>query len=229
MKTPAAPMIATGVRPRVAILREQGVNGQIEMAAAFDRAGFECGRRAHERSHRGALRARRILRARRLRRLLLWRRAGAGEGWAKSILFNPRARDAFSAFFDAQGHLRPGRVQRLSDDVRAARADSGRRRTGRSSSATVPSSSRRASRWSKCCRSPSILFARHGRFAHADRGGARRRKGRIRRRGTAPDSALVALRYRRQLRPRDRTLSVQPERLAAGHHRLTTETGASPS
>jgi phosphoribosylformylglycinamidine synthase len=36
----AAPFIATGVRPRIAILREQGVNGQYEMAAAFDRAGF---------------------------------------------------------------------------------------------------------------------------------------------------------------------------------------------
>jgi len=35
----AAPLIATGVRPTVAILREQGVNGQVEMAAAFDRAG----------------------------------------------------------------------------------------------------------------------------------------------------------------------------------------------
>src|SRR5690606_33230284 len=37
----AAPFIATGARPRVAVLREQGVNGQIEMAAAFDRAGFD--------------------------------------------------------------------------------------------------------------------------------------------------------------------------------------------
>ncbi|MGK4301843.1 phosphoribosylformylglycinamidine synthase subunit PurQ, partial [Klebsiella pneumoniae] len=37
---PAAPFIATGSRPRIAILREQGVNGQLEMAAAFDRAGF---------------------------------------------------------------------------------------------------------------------------------------------------------------------------------------------
>jgi phosphoribosylformylglycinamidine synthase len=36
----AAPYIATGVRPKMAILREQGVNGQTEMAAAFDRAGF---------------------------------------------------------------------------------------------------------------------------------------------------------------------------------------------
>ena len=37
----AAPAIATGIRPRAAILREQGVNGHIEMAAAFDLAGFE--------------------------------------------------------------------------------------------------------------------------------------------------------------------------------------------
>src|SRR5690348_18493406 len=37
----AAPYIARGVRPRVAILREQGVNGQVEMAAAFTRAGFD--------------------------------------------------------------------------------------------------------------------------------------------------------------------------------------------
>ncbi|MDT9126945.1 phosphoribosylformylglycinamidine synthase subunit PurQ, partial [Escherichia coli] len=36
----AAPYIKKGVRPQVAILREQGVNGQVEMAAAFDRAGF---------------------------------------------------------------------------------------------------------------------------------------------------------------------------------------------
>src|SRR5450759_4528972 len=37
----AAPFIDRGARPRIAILREQGVNGQVEMAAAFDRAGFE--------------------------------------------------------------------------------------------------------------------------------------------------------------------------------------------
>src|SRR5207253_3214622 len=37
----AAPYIGTGARPAVAILREQGVNGHVEMAAAFDRAGFD--------------------------------------------------------------------------------------------------------------------------------------------------------------------------------------------
>src|SRR5690606_32619327 len=40
-ENPAAPFINTGARPKMAILREQGVNGQTEMAAAFDRAGFE--------------------------------------------------------------------------------------------------------------------------------------------------------------------------------------------
>ncbi len=52
----AAPFIRSGIRPRIAILREQGVNGQVEMAAAFERAGFAPYRRAHERP---AARARR--------------------------------------------------------------------------------------------------------------------------------------------------------------------------
>jgi phosphoribosylformylglycinamidine synthase len=87
-------------RPKIAILREQGVNGHVEMAAAFDRAGFStydvhmsdiidgrtslieftgfvaCGGFSY-----GDV-------------------LGAGEGWAKSILFNSRARNEFSAFFN---------------------------------------------------------------------------------------------------------------------------------
>jgi phosphoribosylformylglycinamidine synthase len=94
-----APLIATGRRPRVAILREQGVNGQVEMAAAFTRAGFDAfdvhmtdiaaGR------HRlgdfqgvvacGGFSYGDVL--------------GAGEGWAKSILFDARLRDPFAEFF----------------------------------------------------------------------------------------------------------------------------------
>ncbi|MDG4584141.1 MAG: phosphoribosylformylglycinamidine synthase [Candidatus Competibacter sp.] len=95
----AAPFIANGARPRVAILREQGVNGQIEMAAAFDRAGFAAvdihmsdimaGRVAladfHGLAACGGFSYGDVL--------------GAGEGWAKSILFNSRARDQFAAFF----------------------------------------------------------------------------------------------------------------------------------
>jgi phosphoribosylformylglycinamidine synthase len=95
----AAPYIARGVRPRVAILREQGVNGHIEMAAAFDRAGFEA-RDVHmsdilERDLKldgfagivacGGFSYGDVL--------------GAGEGWAKSILFNGRAREQFQRFF----------------------------------------------------------------------------------------------------------------------------------
>jgi phosphoribosylformylglycinamidine synthase len=95
----AAPFIARGARPRIAILREQGVNGQVEMAAAFDRAGFE----AHD-VHMSDIIAGRVS-------LAAFKGfaacggfsygdvLGAGEGWAKSILFNPRARDQFAAFF----------------------------------------------------------------------------------------------------------------------------------
>ncbi|MEO1765743.1 phosphoribosylformylglycinamidine synthase [Thiobacter aerophilum] len=95
----AAPFIATGARPRVAILREQGVNGQVEMAAAFHRAGFEsvdvhmsdiiCGR-ASLKDFAGFVACGGFSYGDVL---------GAGEGWAKSILFNARARDEFEAFF----------------------------------------------------------------------------------------------------------------------------------
>ena len=91
---------AGAARPRLAVLREQGVNGQIEMAAAFDRAGFECvdvhmsdileGRRTLD-DFRGLVACGGFSYGDVL---------GAGEGWAKSILFQSRARDAFSAFFE---------------------------------------------------------------------------------------------------------------------------------
>lgn len=95
----AAPLIATGVRPRVAILREQGVNGQMEMAAAFDRAGFTAvdvhmsdlmsGRRHLNEFHGvvacGGFSYGDVL--------------GAGEGWAKTILFTETLREHFQTFF----------------------------------------------------------------------------------------------------------------------------------
>jgi phosphoribosylformylglycinamidine synthase len=95
----AAPMIATGKRPKVAVLREQGVNGQIEMAAAFDRAGFD----AYD-VHMSDILAGRVA----LKDFAGFTACGgfsygdvlgAGAGWAKSILFNPRARAEFEAFF----------------------------------------------------------------------------------------------------------------------------------
>jgi phosphoribosylformylglycinamidine synthase len=94
-----APMLNTGARPRMAILREQGVNGQIEMAAAFDRAGFEA-----IDVHMSDIIAGRISLADFKGMVACGGFSygdvlGAGEGWAKSVLFNARARDEFAAFF----------------------------------------------------------------------------------------------------------------------------------
>ncbi|ODU31394.1 MAG: hypothetical protein ABS93_01330 [Thiobacillus sp. SCN 62-729] len=95
----AAPFITLGIRPRVAVLREQGVNGQVEMAAAFDAAGF-----APVDVHMSDILSGRVslgdftgLAA--CGGFSYGDVLGAGGGWAKSILFNPRARDEFAAFF----------------------------------------------------------------------------------------------------------------------------------
>ncbi|MBI5659340.1 MAG: phosphoribosylformylglycinamidine synthase [Nitrosomonadales bacterium] len=89
-------------RPKIAILREQGVNGHVEMAAAFDRAGFAAvdvhmsdiiGGRVALSGFRGFAACGGFSYGDVL---------GAGEGWAKSILFNPRARDEFAAFFQRE-------------------------------------------------------------------------------------------------------------------------------
>ncbi len=90
---------AEGERPRIAILREQGVNGQIEMAAAFDRAGFETidvhmsdvlSGSVSLKDFRGLIACGGFSYGDVL---------GAGEGWAKSILFNATARAEFEGFF----------------------------------------------------------------------------------------------------------------------------------
>ena len=95
----AAPFVGRGARPRLAILREQGVNGQVEMAAAFDRAGFECVdvHMSDVLSGRVTLDGFRGLVA--CGGFSYGDVLGAGEGWAKSILFHARARDQFQAFF----------------------------------------------------------------------------------------------------------------------------------
>ncbi len=98
----AADLIASGVRPKVAILREQGVNGQVEMAAAFDRAGFDA-----IDVHMSDILSGRIT-LDQFRGLVACGGfsygdvLGAGEGWAKSILFNPVAREQFTAFFERE-------------------------------------------------------------------------------------------------------------------------------
>ena len=95
----AAPFVNTGVRPRVAILREQGVNGQMEMAAAFDRAGFTAVdvHMSDILSGRVSLQDFKGLAA--CGGFSYGDVLGAGEGWAKTILFNGLARDEFAGFF----------------------------------------------------------------------------------------------------------------------------------
>lgn len=95
----AAPFIAKGIRPKVAVLREQGVNSHVEMAAAFHRAGFD----AIDVHMSDLLAGRRSLQD--FQALVACGGfsygdvLGAGEGWAKSILFNTRVRDEFADFF----------------------------------------------------------------------------------------------------------------------------------
>ncbi len=96
----AAPYISSGVRPRVAILREQGVNGHVEMAAAFHAAGF-----APVDVHMSDLHAGRATLADFSGLVACGGFSygdvlGAGEGWAKNILFNAALRDGFQAFFE---------------------------------------------------------------------------------------------------------------------------------
>jgi phosphoribosylformylglycinamidine synthase len=95
----AAPMIASGVRPRIAILREQGVNSHYEMASAFDRAGFTAvdlhmtdllAGRASLADFKGFAACGGFSYGDVL---------GGGGGWAKTILHNPKLAEEFAAFF----------------------------------------------------------------------------------------------------------------------------------
>jgi phosphoribosylformylglycinamidine synthase len=94
-----APYITRGLRPRIAILREEGVNSQVETAAAFERAGFE----PHDVHMTDLLEGRRALAD--FKGLVACGGfsygdvLGAGEGWAKSILFHAAVREEFTRFF----------------------------------------------------------------------------------------------------------------------------------
>jgi phosphoribosylformylglycinamidine synthase len=87
-------------RPKMAILREQGVNGQVEMAAAFDRAGFATFDVHMSDIISGRISLKDFAGLVACGGFSYGDVLGAGEGWAKSILFNNRANDEFSAFFN---------------------------------------------------------------------------------------------------------------------------------
>ncbi|MEW5740655.1 MAG: phosphoribosylformylglycinamidine synthase [Myxococcota bacterium] len=95
----AAPFIARGVRPKVAILREQGVNGEVEMAAAFTRAGFTAVDVHMSDVLEGRVSLTDFKGLAACGGFSYGDVLGAGGGWARSILFHPKARDAFAAFF----------------------------------------------------------------------------------------------------------------------------------
>jgi len=95
-------------RPKVAVLREQGVNGQIEMAAAFDRAGFTAVdvHMSDLLEGRHTLKDFQVLAA--CGGFSYGDVLGAGEGWAKSILYNDSAREQFETFFNRTDSLSLG-------------------------------------------------------------------------------------------------------------------------
>ena len=98
----SAPFINSGKKPRVAILREQGINGHIEMAAAFSKAGFDA-----IDVHMSEILSKKIKLSQFHGMVACGGFSygdvlGAGRGWANSILFNNQAKDEFREFFNRQ-------------------------------------------------------------------------------------------------------------------------------
>ncbi len=92
-------ILPKGARPRIAVLREQGVNGQAEMAYAFHAAGFEAVDVHMSEILSGETQLEQFNGLVACGGFSYGDVLGAGQGWARSILFNERARDEFSAFF----------------------------------------------------------------------------------------------------------------------------------
>ncbi|OWT65874.1 phosphoribosylformylglycinamidine synthase [Candidimonas nitroreducens] len=95
----AAPYIATGARPRVAILREQGCNSQVEMAWAFDKAGFEAWDVHMTDLLAGRVRLDDVQGLVAVGGFSYGDVLGAGEGWARTIRYNAQLADQFAAYF----------------------------------------------------------------------------------------------------------------------------------
>ncbi|MEN9772719.1 MAG: hypothetical protein RJA58_1362, partial [Pseudomonadota bacterium] len=101
-----APSVAH--RPKVAILREQGVNGQVEMAAAFDRAGFEAWDVHMSDLLEGRVQLSEFAGLAACGGFSFGDVLGAGRGWARSILFHDALRQQFEAFFADQSRFALG-------------------------------------------------------------------------------------------------------------------------
>ena len=104
----AAPYIARGVRPKVAVLREQGVNGHIEMAAAFDRAGFDAVDVHMSDLIAGSVRLEQFQALVACGGFSYGDVLGAGSGWARNILYNNHLADQFNTFFNRADTLTLG-------------------------------------------------------------------------------------------------------------------------
>ena len=96
----AAPFINKGARPRVAILREQGCNSQVEMAWAFDKSGFEAWDVHMTDLQSGYVDLSLFQGLVAVGGFSYGDTLGAGEGWARSILFNTQLSDQFAAYFN---------------------------------------------------------------------------------------------------------------------------------
>jgi phosphoribosylformylglycinamidine synthase len=98
----AAPFIATGVRPKVAILREQGVNSHVEMSYAMHKAGFDTFDVHMSDLQAGRARLEQFQGFVACGGFSYGDTLGAGEGWARSVMFNPILTEQFAAFFGRQ-------------------------------------------------------------------------------------------------------------------------------
>ena len=216
----AAPYVARGARPAVAILREQGVNSQVETAAVFERAGFE----PHDVHMTDLLRGRdarwRISRPRRLRRVsptaTCWAPARAGPSPSCSTTQRASSSQRFFARADtfALGMCNGCQMFAALKELIPGSAHWPRFVRNRSEQYEARLT------LVEILRSPSVVLRRHGGFVLADRGGARRGPGGVRlcgSRGGLRAERLDCLPLRQSRSHRGEHLSLQSERLASGN------------
>ena len=201
-------------RPKVAILREQGVNSHVEMSYAMAQAGFDTFD-----VHMSDLQAGRA-------RLDMFQgfvacggfsygdTLGAGEGWARSILFNPALAEQFAAFFDRTDTFALGVCNGCQMMAALAPHHPRRRRPGRKFTRNRSEQFEARLSLVEVLDEPVDLLRRHGRQPPADRGRARRGLRRLlaarRCRGGAARDALRRPRRRGRPRPTRPTRTAAP-------------------